>query len=243
MGSPAAWVAALLVGLAVAAALTPPATLRGLGPPGSVEVGRAPDRRHGLDVLVALGCGLGVWAFLGGTVGLGAGVVGAVLALRALRRVEAPSVGRRRARLARDLPTAVDLLAACLDAGEAPPTALRTVGRALLGPAEQELVALAHRLDLGVDPGVVWGELAAHAELGPLGRALGRAHESGASVSDVVHELAVDLRERARAGVEERARALEVKVAAPLGLCLLPAFVVLGIVPMVVGLVATLAPS
>ena len=40
---------------------------------------------------------------------------------------------------------------------------------------------------------------------------------------------------RARADVEERARSIEVKAAAPLGLCLLPAFVVLGVVPMVAG--------
>lgn len=243
MASATSWAAAVLLGVAAWAALAPPARLGDLAPVRDSVAAPVPDRRRALDLLVALGCGAAVWAFFGGRVGLVAGAVGAVLALRALRRVEPPAAGRRRARLARDLPTAVDLLAACLDAGEAPPAALRTVGRALRGPVEEELVALAHRLDLGVDPGVVWSELAAHAELGPLGRALGRAHESGASVSDVVHELAVELRERARAGVEERARALEVKVAAPLGLCLLPAFVVLGIVPMVVGLVATLAPS
>ena len=50
-----------------------------------------------------------------------------------------------------------------------------------------------------------------------------------------VHRLAEELRERARADVEARARSIEVKAAAPLGLCLLPAFVVLGVVPMVVG--------
>jgi uncharacterized integral membrane protein len=50
-----------------------------------------------------------------------------------------------------------------------------------------------------------------------------------------VHQLADELRERARADVETRARSIEVKAAAPLGLCLLPAFVVLGVVPMVVG--------
>lgn len=237
-----AWPAALLAGVATWAALAPPARWR--RPRSRPAAGRvAAERRRGLDLAAALGCGVAVWAFFGGVAGVVAGAAGAALALRALRRVEPPAVARRRARLLRDLPTAVDLLAACLDAGEGPPSALRTVGRALRGPVEEALVGLAHRLDLGVDPGVVWRELATHAELGPLGRALGRAHESGASVSDVVHELAVELRERARAGVEERARALEVKVAAPLGLCLLPAFVVLGIVPMVVGLVATLAPA
>jgi hypothetical protein len=54
-------------------------------------------------------------------------------------------------------------------------------------------------------------------------------------VGQAVHRLAEELRERARADVEERARSIEVKAAAPLGLCLLPAFVVLGVVPMVAG--------
>jgi hypothetical protein len=54
-------------------------------------------------------------------------------------------------------------------------------------------------------------------------------------VGEAVHRLAEELRERARADVEERARSIEVKAAAPLGLCLLPAFVVLGVVPMVAG--------
>ena len=55
-----------------------------------------------------------------------------------------------------------------------------------------------------------------------------------------MHRLAEELRERARADVETRARSIEVKAAAPLGLCLLPAFVVLGIVPMVVGVFGSL---
>ncbi|MCW2792983.1 MAG: type secretion system protein, partial [Nocardioides sp.] len=41
--------------------------------------------------------------------------------------------------------------------------------------------------------------------------------------------------------VEDRARAVGVKAALPLGLCLLPAFVLIGIVPLVAGLLTTLA--
>jgi Flp pilus assembly protein TadB len=82
-------------------------------------------------------------------------------------------------------------------------------------------------------PGPVWRDLAAHPQLGPLGRAVGRAHETGAAMGDAVHRLAVELREREQAEVEARARSIEVRAAAPLGLCLLPAFMVLGVVPMV----------
>lgn len=235
----AGWLVALLVGVAAWCAQAPPPRLPLPSPPEPGPVAAA--GRRPLDPVTALGCGVATWAFLGGTLGLLAGAVVAVVAYRLLSRLEAPAAVRRRERLARELPTAVDLLAACLDAGSAPPVALRTVGRALRGPVEEELARLGHRLDLGVDPGVLWAEVAASGELAPLGRALGRAHETGASVSEAVHRLAEELRESARAEVEERARALEVKVSAPLGLCLLPAFVVLGIVPMVVGLVSSLA--
>ena len=52
--------------------------------------------------------------------------------------------------------------------------------------------------------------------------------------------LAEELRERTRADVEARARSVSTRAAAPLGVCFLPAFVLLGIVPLVAGLVAQL---
>jgi pilus assembly protein TadC len=52
--------------------------------------------------------------------------------------------------------------------------------------------------------------------------------------------LADDLEREALAAVEDRARAVGVKAAVPLGLCLLPAFLLLGIVPLVASLVTGL---
>ena len=62
-----------------------------------------------------------------------------------------------------------------------------------------------------------------------------RAAESGASVADAMARLADDLRLSSRAAVEARARAVGVRAALPLGVCLLPAFVLLGVVPLVAG--------
>ena len=59
--------------------------------------------------------------------------------------------------------------------------------------------------------------------------------ESGSSVSEAMTRLADDLRRSARADVESRARAVGVKAAIPLGVCLLPAFVLVGVVPLVAG--------
>ncbi len=87
----------------------------------------------------------------------------------------------------------------------------------------------------------VWAELAdSDAELAALGRAMSRAHQSGAPVVAAVERLADGLARTARADVEDRARAVGVKAAVPLGLCLLPAFVLIGIVPLVAGLMSTM---
>jgi Flp pilus assembly protein TadB len=179
--------------------------------------------------------GAGCWAMVGGPIGVVVGVAGAVAVWVVLGRGEPPEVVRRRAQLLQDLPLGVDLLGSCLEAGAAPVGALEAVGRAVGGPVGEEFLALHHRLALGVDPAQTWASLARHPQLGPLGLAVGRAHDSGASVGRAVHQLSDELREGLQAEVEARARSIEVKASAPLGVCLLPAFVLLGVVPLVAG--------
>jgi pilus assembly protein TadC len=178
---------------------------------------------------------------VGGVAGLAAGLVAAVACWRGTSRLEPPAVRRRREQLVASVPHVVDLMAACLAAGMSPTVAVEQIGSAVGPPAGDELAELAARLRLGVDPVTVWSELAGHPELGGLGRSLARAVRSGASVSDAMQRLADDLRRRSRADVESRARAVGVKAAVPLGICMLPAFVLVGVVPLVVGSVAVLA--
>ena len=243
MSGPQAWVAA---GLSLLAVLLLVPRRPVLEPGRVVSVREPPARRAERAVLLRLRpllvviAGAGGWAMLGGTLGALAGLAAAVAVWVVLGRTEDPAVVRRRERLVEDLPVGVDLLAACLDVGAAPESALVTVSRALGGPVGEEFLSVHHRLEVGVDPAEVWRTVAGHPQLGPLGRAVGRAHDTGASVGRAVHQLADELRERAAADVETRARSIEVKAAAPLGLCLLPAFVVLGVVPMVVGVFSSM---
>ncbi|MCW2777557.1 MAG: hypothetical protein JWN17_1282, partial [Frankiales bacterium] len=58
-----------------------------------------------------------------------------------------------------------------------------------------------------------------------------------------VARLAADARAEARSAAEQRARRAGVLAVAPLGLCFLPAFVLLGVVPVVVGLAGPLLAS
>lgn len=180
------------------------------------------------------------WAFLGGIVGVLAGCGASVLSWRVLGRAESPSHRRRRELLEAELPWAVQLLAGCVAAGGAVGPALQVVADAMPGPLGDELGRLHHRLALGVDPVLVWRELSTHEQLGALGRSLVRAHESGTPVVASVQALAEDLRARRHTRVEERARSVDVKASAPLGVCFLPAFLLLGVVPMVVGIFSTM---
>lgn len=210
-------------------------------PPAGVAPLEGPDRAL-LTRLRLLLCGLaavGGWAVLGGVVGGLAGIGAAVLSWRALSRLESPASVRRRRELERDLPVAVHLLGACLAAGAATTSALESVSEAMPGAVGQELALVRRRLQWGVDPASVWRSI--DGPLAQLGRRMARAHESGASVQHAVTRLAEDLRNETRARADARARTVEVRAAAPLGVCFLPSFVLLGVVPLAAGLFSSLS--
>jgi pilus assembly protein TadC len=188
-----------------------------------------------LPAVGGAGAGLGAALFVGGPVGLVVGVVVAVAVAGWLRRLEPASVRRRRAAIDDALPLAVDLLASCLAVGQAPAVALHQVADVLEPPLRDELQEVSMRLRLGADPVAVWRDVAAHPQLGSWGRTVLRAVDSGASVADAMASHADDLRHASRGRLEARARAVGVRAALPLGVCLLPAFVLLGVVPLVAG--------
>ncbi|WP_246060890.1 type II secretion system F family protein [Nocardioides dongxiaopingii] len=198
-------------------------------------------RRHRL--LCSVLAGAGVATVVGGSAGLVGAAVGAVAAWVAIGRAESPQERRRRAEVRRDLPAVVTLVAAALRSGAAPADAVVLVAASLPGAAADRLAPVAARLRLGVPDVSVWADLVRDPELAPLGRTLARAHDTGASVVAAVERLADDLASAARSSVEDRARAIGVKAAVPLGLCLLPSFVLIGIVPLVAGLVSTMGWS
>ncbi len=221
--------------LAVALALPPRARL-------PVEPSTTPEpddpgwlRRHRLWWSVL--AGVGAFTFVGGPAGPPLAGAVAVAVWVVVGRAESPATRAERDAVRRDLPAVVTLLAAALRAGADPGEAVGVVVDALPGPASGRLSAVSSRLRLGGDPGLVWAELERDHELAPLGRTLARAQATGAPVVVAVERLAADLARSARGEAEDRARAVGVKAAVPLGLCLLPAFVLIGIVPLVAGLV------
>jgi Flp pilus assembly protein TadB len=166
--------------------------------------------------------------------------VAAAATWRRSRSWEPAAVRRRRLRLEAELPWLVDLLTAALGAGLGPVEALVRAAEVSSAEVRRELQVPLARLRLGVDPVSVWSELADHPAFAQLGASLRRATESGAPVVEALARLAQDLRASRRAAVEVRVRRIEVRAAVPLGACLLPAFVLLAVVPLVAGSVSRL---
>jgi pilus assembly protein TadC len=177
-----------------------------------------------------------VFLLLGG--GLVAALTGAgagVMLERVLRRSRSGG-NDHGAQLARDLPVACDLLAVCLTAGTPVGAALTAVGASVPGPLGERLAAVGALYRLGAAPRRAW--LGVPPPVDALARTVVRAGESGSAVVPALQRLAADLRGDARSTTEAAVARAGVWVLAPLGLCFLPAFLCLGVVPLVLGIAA-----
>lgn len=133
-----------------------------------------------------------------------------------------------------------DLLAACLSSGLPVASAVLVVAPTAPLAVASVLRQAGEMLTLGAEPAAAWAAAAAEPATEPLARIARRSARSGASLAGGITELAAQQRgvaEDAAAAAAERAGVL---VAGPLGLCFLPAFVCLGVVPVVLGLAGPL---
>lgn len=148
----------------------------------------------------------------------------------------------REAELRASVAQVCDLLAVCLDAGRPPRTALRVVGRVVPGAAAEELAAVLQRIDLGVDEAEAWAGLSSVPGYREVGRDLSRSVRSGLGLAGLLRQHAVDARKVLAAEALVRARGAGVKSVVPLMVCFLPAFLALGVVPLLGSLVVSLLP-
>jgi pilus assembly protein TadC len=173
-------------------------------------------------------------AAIGGWPGAVAAVAVTPILWVVLRRVEPPARRRRRRAEAADLPIAADLLAAALRAGAPMAHAAGVVGEALGGPLGARFRSVARSLSEGATPADAWVHLSDVPGGSRLIRAAVRSAESGAALAGTLGRLAEDLRAARAASAEATARRIGVFAVLPLGLCFLPAFVLTGVVPVVV---------
>ena len=145
--------------------------------------------------------------------------------------------------------SSLDVLAVCLAAGMAVSTAAAATAVSAPPRLARVLRRAADMLALGADPSAAWssprdlpaGSVDAQADA--LLRMARRSASSGAALAEGVAELAAQSRHDAAHAATATAERAAVLIAAPLGLCFLPAFVCLGIVPVVAGLAGRVLQS
>jgi tight adherence protein C len=148
--------------------------------------------------------------------------------------VDGRATRRRRAAADAELPQLLDLLAAASSAGLSASLALSRAAGAVRGPLAEELSGVLQAVDLG---GRWRDELRATADrlaLPDLRRtvaALTRTETLGSSLATSMQELAERVRVSRRAALTERARTAPVKMLFPLVFLVLPAFLLLTVVP------------
>lgn len=172
-------------------------------------------------------------------------------AVRARARVR-PRAPRPRARPSRGpdplaVASSLDVLAVCLEAGMAVSAAAAATAPSAPPNLGEVLRRAADLLALGADPAVAWSippdAPAVDAHTDALLRLARRSASSGAALACGVAELADQSRHDAAHAATAAAERAGVLIAGPLGLCFLPAFVCLGIVPVVAGLAGQVLQS
>ena len=210
-----------------------------------------------LSWLPLLGLGLGVLmgsdpvgVLTGSILGALTGLFGLGLAFAGRRwtaalvhraEVESTRAGHTGGEQALNAPTVdtalvLELLAAQLRAGLAPLAALGTLAEAL---NSRPLHTVCQRLQMGSSWGSAWSGSAA-GTFGELRDALAPAYTGGAPSTALLLSLADAHRLSERRAAERAAGKLSVALVVPLGLCSLPAFICLGIVPIIISLLPTL---
>lgn len=161
--------------------------------------------------------------------GGGSALAGGLLA----RRMAQPE---RRDEQAVDLVGSWELIAACLEAGLPVAVAVSAAADPLAGRAAAHLRRVSGLLELGADPAEAWAGTDQVPALATFARAAGRSAGTGAALAQVARAEGARVRAELIDSAQARAQRAGVLITGPLGLCFLPAFLVLGIAPVVIGL-------
>ncbi|GIF53296.1 Flp pilus assembly protein TadB [Asanoa ferruginea] len=193
-------------------------------------------RRPDLAKLGGFAIGAATAAVVDGWWGLALAAPAALVGHRAIRRLESAEAKERRLREEADAPICADLIAAALRAGAPVDVAVLGVAEALGGPLRERLTTVARSLRLGAEPDEAWSHVAGMPGGTRIAAAAVRSSASGSALAGALTRLADDLRADRAAAMEAAARRAGVLIVLPLGLCFLPAFVLAGLIPVIVAL-------
>ena len=186
------------------------------------------------------------WGLPGGAAGLmiGGSWLGAAFGLVMgiacgwwLARQPTPSDRALRRQFDADLPFAVELVAAALRAGATPDAALHVVAEAMGGPVGSRFGLVERAIRLGATTAEAWSYLGDADGATRIARAAQRSDHSGSSFAGALVRIADDLRTDRALATETAARRAGVLIVLPLGLCFLPAFMLTGLVPVILAVI------
>jgi tight adherence protein C len=183
------------------------------------------------------------------TVAGGAALLSPLLALAALIGVPTmrrwSSARRRRhtlRRISQDFPDALDLLVLSIRAGYMPAQAIVEITPFLSKALQPAFTAVDVAMQRGDRFADALGQL--RMQLGPIAQplvdSLSAADRYGLPLAPVLERLSSEARQQRRRDADATARELPVRLAMPLVLCTLPSFVLLAIVPLLLGALSSL---
>ena len=225
-------IAALLLAAAVLCGGSAPQSrrrFRAFAPSHAIRPRRSLSRAAMIRIFAAV-VGLSIAVWMESTLGFLLGGLGAAVVVFALSRSSPRAVRLRQTQLHQQTPLVADLLASCMSSGATIHAAVSAVARAIDPPMSEVMATVERSLAVGApNP---WSEL----EPSPLARAMRRSTRSGAPLTDVLPLIAEELRRDARLRAEAAARSAGVRAVLPLVACFLPAFLLIGVVPVVASL-------
>lgn len=127
----------------------------------------------------------------------------------------------------------IELFSACLSAGLGPQQAAAAVATASNQPSWGHTAKL---LALGIDVQRAWSDMATIPQLSELAHIASCSGKSGAALSEACQRIAHHHREQAKDEAIAQAEHAGVLIALPMTLCYLPAFFLLGLMPVLVGM-------
>lgn len=166
---------------------------------------------------------------------LALGPAGAAVAALVLR-VVLPRLSQRHAMPELDVDDAItvaDYIAVCCSAGLTISQAVGHLAGASIGRPSDLAADIMARHEAGLPLGQALSTVSTeHPSVADVARVLSRAHVTGAPVAARLHRLATSMRRQRRDELTRRVRSLSVRAVVPLGVCFLPAFVLLAVVPL-----------
>lgn len=192
-----------------------------------------------MAALALAGAGIATALELGPSPALGGAVAGAALGWLGAQATLATLAGRRRREIERTLPAAIDLMSIMIGAGLPLERAFKEIADSAdsLGEAAREFAVVDREVNRAsvdfCDAMAAMSRRCASPDVSSFCSALIQSRRQGSGIKPVLESQAVYARKAHFDAIKRRINKLEVWISIPLGMCFLPAMILLAMAPIV----------